>query len=148
MPKHRLHITLLFLSGSGTNSTLFRLIQFSEKFQNSGQGLAIVYEDIPNYQSDEHYASAAIDSWFDEAAQNGEKYGWMKIINSFSQTDPWVSSVYFRKRYWDSLAKSQLKFYSIFQKQRNRTFCTNGHGRSIRCWLCANKIHIKIGWTR
>lgn len=88
MPKHRLHITLLFLSGSGTNSTLFRLIQFSEKFQNSGQGLAIVYEDIPNYQSDEHYASAAIDSWFDEAAQNGEKYGWMKIINSFSQTDP------------------------------------------------------------
>lgn len=41
-----------------------------------------------DFKSDEHYAAAAIDAWFAEAADNGARYGWMKIVKSFYPTDP------------------------------------------------------------
>lgn len=40
-----------------------------------------------NYQSDKHYAEAAVQMWFDEN-KNGDHYKWMDIIKKYNKTDP------------------------------------------------------------
>lgn len=60
----------------------------TEEFLQSGQTVSIQYEDIKeNYQSDTHYAKAAVKLWFDEI-KNGGHYNWMDIIKKYKETDP------------------------------------------------------------
>lgn len=69
------------------NNNIDSLIKI-EKFHQAGQTVSIQYEYIKeNYQSDTHYATAAVQLWFDEN-KNGEHYKWMEIIKKFNKTDP------------------------------------------------------------
>lgn len=87
-------------------------VQFSAKFPYSGQSIAIVYQGDKKFESDEHYAAAAVDAWFAEAADNGAKYGYMDIINKYVQTDPYVQNIV--KWYLVSLVKSNQPLLSSF----------------------------------
>lgn len=81
------NISFYLLDQVNQNNNIGSLIEI-EKFHQAGQTVSIQYEYIKdNYQSDTHYATAAVQLWFDEN-KNGGHYKWMEIIKKFNETDP------------------------------------------------------------
>lgn len=60
----------------------------SVQYQNSGQTMAVFPETEPDSKNASFYATKAVDIWFEQADKNGERHGYMDMINHYHRSDP------------------------------------------------------------